>query len=165
MLRSSPLARRPFSAHRPVADTAECIASAKVEKPRNHVRSPYRAALQFRRRLALAVAEMRHAEPANASFRVSLVLRIILGAMDNEDRQILIDNCEVMKQLLQCQLDQDRAWRTLSEVLEKHIPTLASDYKKARKDALLESASTTAIRKLQSQIDEITERLKRPPAN
>jgi hypothetical protein len=84
MLRSSPLARRPFSAHRPAADIGECIASAKVEKPRNHVRSPYRAALQFRRRLAFAVAEMRHTEPANASFRVSLVSRIIRGAMSDQ---------------------------------------------------------------------------------
>ena len=85
MLRSSPLARRPFSADRPAADIGECIASAKVEKLRNHARSPYRAALQFRRRLALAVAEMRHTEPANASFRVSLVLRIILGAMTSKE--------------------------------------------------------------------------------
>ncbi len=88
MLRSSPLARRPFSAHRPAADIGECIASAKVEKPRNHVRSPHRAALQFPRGLALAVAEMRHTEPANASFRVSLVSRIIRGAMEISKDQL-----------------------------------------------------------------------------
>lgn len=85
--------------------------------------------------------------------------------MTNQDRQILTDNCEVLKEIVQCQLEQDQAWRFLAKALQEHFPNLQTEYQEARrKDSMFATVSTVAIGKLQERIDGIVERLKQPPA-
>ena len=80
--------------------------------------------------------------------------------MTNEDQKILIAVCEQMKEVLDCQLQQDSALRSLGKALLKHLPTLEEDYREARKDALFASVSTHSIAKMRQTIDGIIERLK-----
>jgi|HubBroStandDraft_6_1064221.scaffolds.fasta_scaffold718253_1 hypothetical protein len=84
--------------------------------------------------------------------------------MTNEDRQILIANCEVLRQLAQCQMDVNKAYRSLFLALEKHFPNLRKQVDEARKETLFATESTIAIGKLTQQIDVIVERLRRPRA-
>ena len=83
--------------------------------------------------------------------------------MTNEDRQIMISLCQQMKEVIECQLQQDRAMRSLGKALLKHLPTLKADYQEAQTDASLASISTISIGKTQQTIDGIIERLKRLP--
>lgn len=80
--------------------------------------------------------------------------------MTTDDRQILIAVCEQMKEVLECQLQQDRTFRSLGKALLKHLPTLKADYQEARKDSLFASVSTNSIGKNEQIIDGIIERLK-----
>jgi hypothetical protein len=86
--------------------------------------------------------------------------------MTNEDRQVLIANCEVLKQVVECQLQQDEAWRFLALALQNHFPNLKAEYQAARqKDSLFATGSNVALGKLTDKIEEIIEHLKRlPPA-
>ena len=84
-------------------------------------------------------------------------------AMTSEDRQVLIANCEVVKQLVDCQLDVNKAYRALFQALEGHFPDLRKEVDEARKDTIFATDSSAAIHKLQQQIEGIIERLKRFP--
>jgi len=83
--------------------------------------------------------------------------------MTADDRQILSDTCQLVKQLVECILAQDQAWRSLSQALQKHhFHDLDAEYREAQKDLIYESGSTPAIHKLQTQIDGIIQRLNQP---
>ena len=78
----------------------------------------------------------------------------------NEDREVLIAVCEQMKQVLECQLQQDLALRSLGAALLKHLPSLKEDYREAQTDSLFASVSSHSIEKIQRTIDETIQRLK-----
>jgi hypothetical protein len=85
--------------------------------------------------------------------------------MTNEDRQILIANCEVLKELVQCQTDINTAYRSLFLALEKRLPDLSREVDEARKETPFATDSTVALQTLTQKIEGIIERLKRPPLN
>lgn len=86
--------------------------------------------------------------------------------MTNEDRQLLIANCEVLKQVAECQQQQDQAWRFLAQALQHHhFPNLKAEYEAARQmDSIFATESSAALQKVADRIQGINERLKRPPA-
>jgi hypothetical protein len=80
--------------------------------------------------------------------------------MTNEDRQILIANCEVVRQLVDCQLDVNKSCRALFGALENHFPELRKEYDEARKDSIFATESSVAIQRLHQKIEGLLEHLK-----
>jgi molybdopterin converting factor small subunit len=83
--------------------------------------------------------------------------------MTTEDRQILIANCEVVRELIDCQTEVNKSFRALFQALENHFPGLRGEYEAARPDTIFVNASSVAIGRLHQRIEETIERLKAPP--
>jgi hypothetical protein len=83
--------------------------------------------------------------------------------MTSDNREVLIAVCEQMKQVIECQLQQDLALRSLGSALSRHLPTLKDDYREAQTDSLFATVSKNSIEKTRRTIEGIIERLKHIP--
>jgi len=83
--------------------------------------------------------------------------------MNTDERQILLEQSQILRELLHHQMSADRSMRALFQTLKTHFPKLAEEQHKAETDALFASPSALQLHELLSRIDQMIEHLKGSP--
>jgi hypothetical protein len=80
--------------------------------------------------------------------------------MNNDERQILLEQSQILRDLLHHQMSAERSMRALFLALKTHFPKLAEEQHKAENDALFASPSTLELQRLLDRSNQIIEHLK-----
>ena len=80
--------------------------------------------------------------------------------MNNHEREILLEQSKILRDLLHHLMSADRSMRALFLALKTHFPKLAEEQHKAETDALFASPSALQLHELLGRIDQTIEHLK-----
>jgi hypothetical protein len=80
--------------------------------------------------------------------------------MDNDEREILLEQSQILRDLLHHQMSADRSMRALFLALKTHFPKLTEEQHKAETDALFASPLTMELQQLLERSNQIIEHLK-----
>ena len=82
--------------------------------------------------------------------------------MTNDERRILVKLCDVLRDLIACQQETDRSWRSLYLALKQnHFPDMDREVADHRKDALFATELSLRLGKVAQALQGVSESLKK----